>query len=124
MKIYCFGNEFLENDSLAKELADEIVLPDIKFIKCNSPEEIFLEEENITILDVVENINKVILIEDIDQLKDNHISTLHDFDLSFFLRLKKEIGEINDVKIIGIPMKGNKKKIKLETISKIKQIQT
>jgi len=124
MKIYCFGNEFLEYDSLAKEMADEIKIPDIEFKKCCSPEDIFLEEDKIIILDVVEGIKDVILIDNIDQLKDNQISTLHDFDLSFFLKLKKELGELKEVKIIGIPMEGDKEKIKEEIKKKINNLLT
>ena len=122
MNIYCFGNEFLENDSLAKEIADSIFLKGVHFIKCNDPSEILLEEKQIIILDVVESIDKVILIEDIDRLKDNHIMSLHDFDLSFFLKLMKGIDQIGKVKIIGIPMKGNKEKITKEVIDIITSI--
>ena len=123
MKIYCFGNEFLDYDSLAKELADQISLPGIEFIRCNSPEDIFLEEKHIIILDVVEGIDKTILITDPDQLKDNNIVSLHDFDLSFFLKLMKETKQIKKISIIGIPMKGDKQKIKKEIIDNIKNIQ-
>ena len=123
MKIYCFGNEFLDYDSLAKELADEISLPGIEFIRCNSPEDIFLEEKHIIILDVVEGIDKTILITDPDQLKDNNIVSLHDFDLGFFLKLMKETKQINKISIIGIPMKGDKQEIKKEIIDNIKNIQ-
>ncbi|MEA2036226.1 MAG: hypothetical protein U9O94_01860 [Nanoarchaeota archaeon] len=123
MKVYCFGNEFLKEDSLAKEIADSIKIEGVKFIKCNSPEDIFeSEQERIIILDVVEDIEKVILIEDLEQLKDNKIISLHDFDLSFFLKLMKEMGKIKKVQIIGIPMKGNKENMRGEIrkiISKI-----
>jgi Ni,Fe-hydrogenase maturation factor len=111
MKVYCFGNEFLEKDSLAKELADELHINGIKFIKCDSPNDLPLEQPHITILDVVENIKEPIIIEDISQLKDNKICTLHDFDLSFFLQLMKKTGELKKVTIIGIPMGGDMKKI-------------
>ena len=122
MKVYCFGNEFLENDSLAKEIADEISVSGVEFVKCESPEEIFSEKGQIVILDVVEGISEAILIEDIDQLKDNKIISLHDFDLSFFLKLKKEIGEIKKIKIIGIPMRGDKEKIKEKIIGLLKPV--
>jgi Ni,Fe-hydrogenase maturation factor len=122
MKIYCFGNEFLENDSLAKTISDEIVLPGVDFIKCNSPEEIFFQEEKIIILDVVEKINDVVLIQDLDTLKDNKIKSLHDFDLSFFLKLMKEMKKIKDMIIIGIPIQGNKETIKEQVISEIKKL--
>jgi len=116
MKIYCFGNEFLENDSLAKKIADEINIEGIEFIKCDSPTDIVLEEKEIIILDVVDGIDKTIIIEDINQLKDNKIFSLHDFDLSFFLQLMKKTEQINNVKIIGIPMRGNKENIKNDII--------
>lgn len=108
MKIYCFGNEFLENDSLAKNIVDSIDIEDVEFIKCDDPSEILLEEE-IIILDVAEGIEDVMLIEDIDQLKNSSITSLHDFDLSFFLKLMKRIDQLKKVKIIAIPMKGDVK---------------
>ena len=119
MKVYCFGNEFLEEDSLAKELADTISISGIEFIKCNDPSEIVLDSGEIIILDVVEGIDEVILIDNIDQLKDNEIMSLHDFDLSFFLKLMKETGQIKKVKIIGIPMKGDKGKIKEAVVKRL-----
>jgi Ni,Fe-hydrogenase maturation factor len=121
MNVYCFGNEFLENDSLAKEIADEINIEGVEFIKCNDPSEL-LEETDILILDVVEEIDKVIVIDDIEQLKNNSIMSLHDFDLSFFLKLMKQTSQLKQFKIIGIPMKGDKEKIKTEVIKNIKMI--
>ncbi|MBD3164112.1 hypothetical protein GF323_02855 [Candidatus Woesearchaeota archaeon] len=118
MKVYCFGNEFLKSDSLAKEIADKISMPGIEFIKCDSPEEIFLEEKEITILDVVQGIGSVIVIEDINQLKNTDMFSLHDFDLGFFLKLMKSMNQLEKVRIIGIPVKGDKEKIK----SKVREI--
>jgi len=121
MRIYCFGNEFLEDDSLAKEIADEIHLPGVEFIKCNSPEEIF-NQDNIIILDVVDSINKATLIKDLSKLKNHNTVTLHDFDLSFFLKLMKEMKKIKKINIIGIPMNGNKEKIKEDIINLLNKI--
>ncbi|MFH1642470.1 MAG: hypothetical protein ABIC04_06245 [Nanoarchaeota archaeon] len=116
MKVYCFGNEFLKEDSLAKEIAGELEITGIEFINCESPEDIFQEKGDIVILDVIEGIDKVIIIEDMDQLKDNNITTLHDFDLSFFLKLMKSMDQIGNVRIIGIPIKGDKKIIKKQIL--------
>ncbi len=110
--ILCFGNEFIKQDSLAKELADELTIPNHKFIKCNSPNELLNIKGDIIIMDVVKGIDKVIIIKDLDQLKTNKLYSLHDFDLAFFLKLMKETGKISSIKIIGIPQKGNKEKIK------------
>jgi Ni,Fe-hydrogenase maturation factor len=125
MKIYCFGNEFLENDSLAKKIADDIKIEGVEFIKCSSPEEIFQEpEKEILIMDVAKGIGEPILIEDVDQLKNNNIVSLHDFDLAFFLKLMKKIGKLKKVKIIGIPMRGDKEEIKKKTISIINSVKS
>tara|TARA_Y100000310_G_scaffold322705_1_gene382050 strand:+ start:1436 stop:1804 length:369 start_codon:yes stop_codon:yes gene_type:complete len=119
--VLCFGNEFIKEDSLAKELADEIKIKNTTFIKCNSLNEIIeCKDKNLFILDVIENITKVIQIKDINQLKENKLCTLHDFDLSFFLKLMKTLGEIKDINIIGIPQKGNKEDIKKEIIKILK----
>ena len=119
--VLCFGNQFLKEDSLAKELADEIKIENTTFIKCNSLNEIIeCKDKNLFILDVVENITKVIQIKDLNQLKENKLCTLHDFDLSFFLKLMKTLGEIKDINIIGIPQKGNKEDIKKEIIKILK----
>jgi Ni,Fe-hydrogenase maturation factor len=112
MRFYCFGNECLEYDSLAKEIISELHIPGIEFIKCDSPDEILLEQEQINILDVVEKIDEVMIINDIGILRDNKISSLHDFDLQFFLKLMKETGQIKKVRIVGIPAKYDKKKLK------------
>jgi len=113
MKILCFGNEFLEEDSLAKKISDEIKISGIGFVKCNSPEEIFdYTDETFVILDVAENINDVIVLKDITEIKKRKLSTLHDFDLGFFLQLMEKTGKKIDAKIICIPQKGNIKKIK------------
>ena len=122
MKIYAFGNEFLENDFLAKEIVDSIDIKGVEFVKANDPSEIFLEEDRIIILDVVEGINDVILIDDLDQLKSGSINSLHDFDLGYFLKLMKSIDQIKNVIIIGIPMNGDKDVIVRDVISKINSI--
>jgi Ni,Fe-hydrogenase maturation factor len=121
MKIFVFGNEFLKNDSLAKEIVDELQIEDVEFVKCDSLTDIF-DENEIVILDVVDKIEDVILIEDVNELKDNQICSLHDFDLSFFLQLKDRFGDLKKVKIIGIPMKGDKERLKKDVIKRVEEM--
>lgn len=109
MKIFCFGNEFLKEDSLAKEISSELKIPGVEFIKCNSFDELAYEDE-IWIMDV-SNVNEVTLLQDIEKIKSRKISTLHDFDLGFFLKLLKKLNKKLNVNIICIPKKGDKKKI-------------
>ncbi|MFH1440108.1 MAG: hypothetical protein ABIG89_06065 [Candidatus Woesearchaeota archaeon] len=111
-KIYCFGNEDIKEDAVALELADllnkdsDMKDKNIEFIKCTNPD-IFLskdaENKNIIIIDVVKGIDDIKVIKDINELKNTKISTMHDFDLGTVLKLLKEVGKINEVRIIGIP---------------------
>ncbi len=115
-KIFCFGNEFVKGDSLAKEICDSIKGFDI--VRCNSPDELLGEKGEIIILDVVQGINDVIVFDDLNRLKEQKLTTLHDFDLSYFLQMMKELKEIEKVTIIGIPQKGDKEKIR-DNVQKI-----
>lgn len=103
VKILCLGNEFIEEDSLAKivgnKLKEEFEVIDIR--DSFQLMGIFEEKGEFVILDVVDKLEKVILLE-IDDLKSDSILSAHDFDAGQVLKLLKP-----DVKIIGIPMKGD-----------------
>jgi len=118
MKVLCFGNEFVEQDSLAKKLAGELKIDGVEFIKCDSLEGI---KGDITILDVVKGLNEVKLIP-LEKIKDFHPVSMHDFDLGTELKLRKAVNEINKVTIIGIPMQGNTESIKQGIIKLINDI--
>ncbi len=121
MKIYCFGNEFVEGDTLAKEIVEDITIEGVQFIKANAPEVLFEETGKIFIIDVVKGIDKLIIINDIDQLKAQTLYSLHDFDLAYFLKIMKTTGAITDVTIFGLPMQGKKEDLQQELITKIKE---
>ena len=114
----CFGNEFVEEDSLAKKLADELKLDGVEFIKCDSLNGI---NGDVVVLDVVKGIDDVRLIP-LEKIKDFHPVSMHDFDLGTELKLRKSVGEINNVTIIGIPMQGNKEDIKQGITKLINQL--
>ena len=118
MKILCFGNEYLEDDSLAKQLADELKVDGAEFIKCDSLDGI---KGDVVILDVVKGLKDVKLIP-LDKVKDFHPVSMHDFDLGTELKLRKSIGEIQKVTIIGIPMQGDKENIKQGIIKLINEL--
>ena len=114
--IFCFGNEIVKEDSLAKELADEMSVEGFKFIKLSRPEQLLEEKGHLYLLDVVKGINKVTLLG-IEDLSEKKVNTLHDFDLHFFLQLMKNMGTLKEVTIIGLPMGGNKETSKKELIN-------
>jgi len=107
MKILVFGNSLVEKDNLVLRLLPKLkqAFPEITFKHLDPTENLEAEIENykLTILDVVEGIEKVILIKEIEQLKTNKIYSMHDFDLTFNLKLLEKIGKLKKVEIIGIP---------------------
>lgn len=63
-------------------------------------------------MDVFNNINGVVVVKDVEQLKRNKIYSMHDFDLGFFLNLMKKAGKLKEIIIIGIPQEGDRETIK------------
>jgi Ni,Fe-hydrogenase maturation factor len=117
MKVLCFGNPLLEEDSLAIELADELKIKGFEFIKTNSVDDILNTKEDFIIMDVAKGIDKVTIIKDINKLISNKIYSMHDFDLNFFLKLMKEKGEIDKIMILALPMNQEKQEIKKEVLT-------
>ncbi|MCK4670455.1 MAG: hypothetical protein KAT43_04585 [Nanoarchaeota archaeon] len=104
MKVYCFGNEFVKEDSLAKQIAHEIQVKGFEFVKCIGPDELEIEAETLIIMDVIKDTKNVMLIDDVDQLKEHNTCSCHDFDLGYHLKLYKELGMLKKLYIIGLPM--------------------
>jgi Ni,Fe-hydrogenase maturation factor len=103
MKILCLGNEFVKEDSFAKQVAQGL-LGDFEVVNIKDSFELMShvqdDKENLVILDVVDKLESVKELS-VDDLQENNILTAHDFDAGFVLKL---IGK--GIKIIGIPMKG------------------
>ena len=122
MKILVFGNSLEEKDSLALKIMPRLreEFPQVEFKEFDPTENLEEEIENgkLRILDVVEGINKVIIIKDIEQLKQDKIYSMHDFDLGFNLKLLHKIGKLKEVEIIGLPMKMKEE----EAIEKVKEL--
>jgi Ni,Fe-hydrogenase maturation factor len=103
-----FGNLDVSEDSLAKIVSAKLKeeLSEVDFIMCDKPDDILSHlSKDFFILDVVKGLNDVRLITDIDDFSQTKTVTAHDFDLSTFLKILKETGQIKDVKIIGVPQK-------------------
>ena len=103
MKIYVFGNPILRKDSLALRVAERLKkkFPAIEFKKFDTAED--LEGEALYVMDVAEGIEEVKLIENLDLVETRKIFSLHDYDLSYELKLLKKIGKIKKVFLICIP---------------------
>jgi len=119
--LYVFGNKYLEDDAFSNDVAKEIAKTAEKGLEiklCAHPEILLdAEEDELLILDVVNNIEKPIMITEVSQLKTRKLVSFHDFDVSFVLQLMKNMGTDKKIKIIGIPQRGNVKKIANEVKS-------
>jgi len=110
MKILVFGNPLIEEDNLAVKIG-KVLKKDFNVFFVEKVEELLnYQNEKIIILDVVKNIKEITIINDIDQLKEPNLVSLHDFDLGFFLKLLKELNMIEKIKIIGLPQNMDEKK--------------
>lgn len=104
MKILVFGNKLFDEDNLVLKILPGLkkIFPEIDFIE-SEPNETFLKERNLVILDVAKGIKKVTLIEDLNNLNLNKIYSMHDFDLTYNLKILKKINLIDRVNIICVP---------------------
>lgn len=106
MKILVFGNPLVEKDNLCLKLVPRLreKFPEIEFKEFDPNEnlEAEIEDGRLRILDVVEGIDKVVVVDDVDKLKIDKIYSMHDFDLGYNLKLLKKIGKLEKVEIIGV----------------------
>ena len=111
IKILVFGNPLIEQDNLALKIMPMLQknFPDLEFIEFDSTEELENFGQNLFIIDVAQpNFNEVKeLVLDSDdsfnQLANNKIYSMHDFDLGFNLKLLKKMNRINSARIICLP---------------------
>ena len=120
MKILVFGNPLVEKDSIPLKLIGKLrkIFPDIEFKEFDPTENLEKEGKELYILDAVEGIEKVMLIKDIDSIKTSKIYSMHDFDLSYMLKLLKKLKYLKKVRIFGVPMK-IKEEEALEQLTKL-----
>lgn len=118
--IHIFGNPLLDFDNLPIKLAPKLrkLFPEINFVIADPSENLEPIDGGLFIIDTVEGIDKVVLIDDLEKLKNEKIYSLHDFDLAFNLKLLRKIGKLKKVKIFAVPMKGNEEKV-LRQLAKV-----
>jgi hypothetical protein len=111
MKVYVFGNQNLEFDNNAIDVAKNIgtSFPEVEFVTVKLNQDLpFDNKQDVVLMDVVEGLTDVQLLED-DELAKIVLpprTTAHDFDLGFQLKYLKKLGKLGQIKIIGLPMLG------------------
>lgn len=104
MKIFVFGNEDLEFDSLPLRILPKLrkKFPEVEFI-VKDPNEEWETEEEITVLDTAVDIKEVMVFDDLEKFSAAPRLGMHDFDALANLRLLQKLGKIKKVKIIALP---------------------
>ena len=110
----------LDFDNLPLKLALKLekIFPEIDFVITDPSENLEPIDGELIIIDTVEDIEKVVVIDDLEKLETSKIYSLHDFDLAFNLKLLQKIGKLKKVKIFGVPMSGDEEEI-LEELKKL-----
>jgi len=121
MNIYVFGNDHVEKDTKAIEVARKLedTIEGISFVFVKLNEDVpFANERRVVILDTVEGIQDVALVDRdrIDGLLLSPRGSVHDFDLAFQLRYLKKLNKLGEVTIIGIPQEGEVDYLRIQSI--------
>ena len=126
MKVLIFGNVLVEGDDLALKLIPELEekFDDIEFKEFDPTEDLQKEGRNLLIIDAVIGIDSVkeLVLRGGDDFERVELSSgvgMHDFDLGYNLRLLSNLGLIDGVKIICVPIIVKNKERVLEDIVRI-----
>lgn len=118
-----FGNPALKEDSLALRVAGKLEkrFPDLEFKEFDTVEDLN-GDEILYVMDVAKGIRKVVLLNGLDHLKTSKIFSIHDYDLSYELKLLKKLGRIKEIRILCIPWGMDEKKAVKQVEALIKSI--
>lgn len=113
-KVYVLGNPIFGIDNMPLKILHQLQkeLPHIQFIPIDPTEEFPLDTtKDVILIDTVKGIKDVAKFTGLDYWACSPRISLHDFDLPVSLGLLEKLGKIESVTIIGLPARGNKKKI-------------
>lgn len=105
MKIFVFGNEDLEMDSLPVRMVPEFqrAFPEHKFI-LQDPNEEWDTSEPFFVIDTVVGLAEPQLFDSLDAFVTRPRMSMHDFDAFSNLRFLQKLGKLPAIKIIGLPV--------------------
>jgi len=112
----------MEGDDIAPRIAEDLKnVMDDEFVYSNDPTDL-MEEDNIIILDAVKDLTEVRIFTNVDDFADMRISSLHDFDLGFFLKLAEKMDMKKKITVIGLPMQGDYEDIKKQAMGALQDL--
>lgn len=104
-KIFVFGNQKVKTDSVPLKILPKLKeqFPQIKFIVKDPTEVINHQEDEWWILDTVQGVNNVTIIDDPSVFANQSSLSVHDYDLTFEIKLLLKLGKLKKIKIVAIP---------------------
>lgn len=104
MKVYYFGNELVKEERKIFEIVRFLKkrIKNVKFVHLWPEELLKIKENEIIILDFCKNVKKCVFVDE-SFLKTKKIFSLHDFDVSFFIKLIKKFDESKKFYFLLIP---------------------
>lgn len=104
-KIFVFGNEDLEMDSLPLKILPKLKekFSSLDFV-VNDPNEEWEVPEEVWVLDTAVGIKNVTVFDSLDKFSKPPRVGMHDFDALTNLRYLWKLGKIKTIKIIAVPV--------------------
>ncbi len=120
MKVSVFGNPLVKEDSLPLKILPKLRkrFPEIEFVVEDPTESLNPPQGEWWILDSSEGIKEISVLSDLSKVQFTNRVSVHDYDLSFDLKLLQKLGKLKRLKIIAVPMKMNEK----EAIQRVSEI--
>lgn len=112
--VYILGNPIVKQDRYTIFLIEELrkLLPRYRFIHIDPTEELVVDHtKQLIFIDTVINVDQVTIFHDLEAFISSPRVSVHDFDLPLSLGLLLKTGKVKKLTIIGIPVKGRKKRI-------------
>ncbi len=107
MKLLLFGNPALPEDNLALKVGKLLEGKGHGVLALEDPLGLVdVDLAEYVILDVALGTDEPRLLEDVDRLVLGRLSSLHDLDMAYMLKLLKELGTLGTLRIIALPQHG------------------
>lgn len=118
--IYILGNPLEKIDKLSVSLTNDLqkIFKNFSFIKFDPTEELPKINKKLVFIDNVLGVNKLTLFTDLNNFLESPRYSAHDFDLYLNLSILKKLGKIEEILIIGLPIKCKKEQV-LNDVKKI-----
>tara|TARA_B100000315_G_C14407240_1_gene509305 strand:- start:200 stop:574 length:375 start_codon:yes stop_codon:yes gene_type:complete len=120
--ILAFGNEYNKENNPAIKLLEGLEIEGVDSMKCYDSGDLFKfqDYEKIYVVEVIKDIERVEVINDVETLKKQRVYSMHDVNIDFFVKSLKQLGQLKELMIIGIPLECDIEEVKKEVVELVK----